>query len=140
MVIRLGKNGAFLACCAYPECKTTLNYKKNDDGEIIPITEKEQVETVDEQCEKCGKQLVMRQGRFGKFLACSAYPECKFTRPIKKEVVETEIKCPQKGCDGMLIKRRGRRGKPFYGCSAYPKCKFTTTTLKGLNKDNGDTA
>lgn len=72
----------------------------------------------DEICELCGKPMVIKQGRFGEFLACSGYPECKNTKPI---IRKTGVKCPD--CGGDIIVRRGRSGKVFYGCSNYPDCK-----------------
>lgn len=70
-----------------------------------------------ETCEICGKPLVLKHGRFGDFIACSGYPECKYTKAI---VQSTGVKCPQ--CGGDIIARRSKRGKLFYGCSNYPKC------------------
>ena len=77
----------------------------------------------DEICELCGKYMIIKWGRRGKFLSCSAFPKCKFAKSIT-----TGIKCPDEGCDGELIERRSRRG-PFYGCTKYPECKYTTRTL-----------
>ena len=63
----------------------------------------------------------MRSGRFGRFIACSRYPECRYTRPIGMG-----IQCPEPNCGGELVERRSRRGKSFYGCNRYPECKFAT--------------
>lgn len=115
MTIKWGKNGSFLACSGYPECKNTKNFKK-DKQEKIKILE-EQVS--DDSCEKCGKPMVVKYGRFGSFLACSGYPECKNTKPIT-----TGVECPEDGCKGYLAEKRSRRGKTFYGCSNYPRCKY----------------
>jgi DNA topoisomerase-1 len=79
----------------------------------------------DKKCPKCGKTLVIRSGRFGQFLACSGFPECKHT-----EALSTNVKCPQPECGGTLVHRRSGKGRSFYGCSNYPKCKFTTNSLK----------
>ena len=90
----------------------------------IGDTDKDLIPT-DIICERCGSRMVIRwgnsikTGRFGKFLACSNYPTCKFTQAI-----ESEIRCPQKGCDGILVERRTRRGDVFCGCSNYPRCTF----------------
>ncbi|MCK4727738.1 MAG: topoisomerase DNA-binding C4 zinc finger domain-containing protein, partial [Desulfobacterales bacterium] len=69
-----------------------------------------------------------KQGRFGPFLACSAYPACKNTRSLNAEAARkgepTGVKCPEKGCDGELVARRSKRGKLFYGCTRYPRCTF----------------
>ena len=78
-------------------------------------------EVSDEICEHCGRNMVIKMGRFGKFLACPGFPECKNTKPILKS---TGIKCPK--CDGELIIRKSKKGRKFYGCSNYPKCDFVT--------------
>lgn len=75
-------------------------------------------EPTDEVCEICGRPMVIKQGRYGKFMACSGYPECKNTKPIVKKI---GVKCPDCGKD--LVEKRSRRGKVFYGCSGYPECK-----------------
>ena len=85
------------------------------DAEVDRI-EKEVVLS-DEICELCGKPMAIKEGRFGKFLACSGYPECKNTKPIVKS---TGIKCPECGKD--IIEKKSRKGRVFYGCSGYPKC------------------
>jgi len=78
-------------------------------------------ELTDETCPNCGRQLVIKTGRFGKFLACTGYPECKFTRSYQKK---TGIVCPE--CGGDLVERRSKKGRIFYGCGNYPTCKFAT--------------
>jgi DNA topoisomerase-1 len=115
MVIKWGRNGRFLACSNYPECKNTANFVQGEDGK----TEKAQAETTDIICDKCGKNMVIKEGRFGRFLGCSGYPECKNTKPL-----DMGIKCPQEGCDGNICERRTKRGKVFYGCSKYPDCTY----------------
>ncbi len=117
MVIKWGRNGEFLACSGYPECKNTREFSRREDGtvEIAPIP------TTDEKCETCGAPMLVKRGRFGEFLACSRYPECKTTRPISLGVT-----CPRPNCGGFLTEKRSRRGKVFYGCSNYSKtgCDF----------------
>ncbi len=110
MVIKWGRNGRFLACSAYPECKTTK-----------PLPEEEAKSRTDEKCDKCGSPMVIKTGRYGRFLACSNYPTCKNTKAIT-----LGIKCPKKGCNGKLIEKQTKRGRTFYGCSNYPKCDFAT--------------
>lgn len=79
-------------------------------------------ETTEEKCEKCGRPMVIKYGRYGKFLACSGYPECKNTKPF---LIKTGVSCPE--CkEGELIQRKTRRGRIFYGCSKYPDCDFTS--------------
>jgi len=75
-----------------------------------------------EMCELCGKNLLIKSGRFGDFLACEGYPECKNTKPIIKKIGQ---KCFNPGCDGDIIQKISRNGKVFYGCSNYPNCNFT---------------
>ncbi len=78
---------------------------------------------VDRYCPECGRQMVVKWGRRGKFLSCSGFPECKFAQPFL-----SGVKCPQEGCGGELVKRQSRRGE-FYGCSHYPKCTYVTKEL-----------
>ncbi len=92
------------------------------------------VETTQESCEKCGKPVVVRLGRFGKFLACSGFPECKNTKPLKTAPETIGMKCPKCG-EGDMVIRRTRRGKIFYGCSRYPECDFASWTDPRKNKE-----
>jgi DNA topoisomerase-1 len=80
-------------------------------------------EETDKICPKCGKNLIVRLGRFGKFLACTGFPECKHTEPILKKQAELGIKCP-KCIEGDLVEKRTKRGKIFYACNRYPACDF----------------
>jgi DNA topoisomerase-1 len=84
---------------------------------------KEEQET-GESCPRCGRKLVIKWSRRGRFISCSGYPECKYAKSIT-----TGVKCPQPGCDGELVERKSKKGKLFYGCSKYPECKFTTNKL-----------
>lgn len=84
---------------------------------------KKEIVTTQELCDKCGKPLIVKWGRKGKFLSCSAYPDCKNSKSIT-----TGVKCPEASCGGELIERRSRRGF-FYGCSNFPKCRFTSSNL-----------
>ncbi|WP_075429668.1 type I DNA topoisomerase [Selenomonas sp. GACV-9] len=79
------------------------------------------VEVSDVQCERCGRMMVVKQGRFGKFLACPGFPECRNTKPL---LVDTGVKCPK--CGGAIVERKTRRGRNFYGCKNYPECDYTT--------------
>ncbi|MEK7316995.1 MAG: type I DNA topoisomerase [Candidatus Eisenbacteria bacterium] len=107
MVKKFGRNGPFLACPKYPECKTTM-----------PLDDEVPVEAPNVPCPTCGGVMRVRTGRFGKFLACASYPDCKGTRPFT-----LQIACPECG-KGELVERRTKRGKNFFGCSAYPACTF----------------
>jgi DNA topoisomerase-1 len=113
MAIKWGKMGRFLACTGYPDCKNTKDFKEVD-GKVVPVEE----EPTDETCEKCGRPMVIKRGRFGRFMACSGYPECKTSKPLSIGVA-----CPT--CKvGYLTERRSRRGKVFFGCNRYPDCTF----------------
>lgn len=116
MVVKLGKNGKFLSCSKYPECKNARPMKEDLEKEKAL-----QKEFKDEKCDKCGSQMIVKNGRFGEFLACSDYPKCKTTRPLSHAL---KVKCPDCGSD--IVEKRTRRGKVFYGCTGYPKCKFAT--------------
>ncbi len=117
VVNKLGRFGRFLACSNYPECRYARNIKK--EGE----EEKPQAEPVlsDELCEKCGKNMLIKEGRYGRYLACSGYPECRNNQPLEKPK-STGIVCPVCG-KGEFLEKKSRRGKIFYSCSGYPKCK-----------------
>lgn len=116
LAIRFSKNGEFLGCLGFPECKYTSNFKRDEHGKI-ELIEHKQAEVLEETCPNCGKALRKVKGRFGEFIACSGYPECKY---IKQE--KSGYKCPE--CTtGDLIKRTWKKGS-FWGCSNYPKCNF----------------
>ena len=110
MVIKWGRNGRFMACSGFPNCRNTR-----------PLGEEDQPEPTGEMCEKCGAELIVRTGRNGRFVGCSTYPKCNNTRPLS-----LGVPCPREGCEGELVQRSSRRGKIFYGCSTYGKCKFAT--------------
>jgi DNA topoisomerase-1 len=120
LVIKWGKTGEFLACENYPDCKHTQNFKKDENGDIVPV-EREEPEESGETCEKCGRPMVFKHGRFGKFLACSGYPECKH---IKSQT--TGVKCPEENCGGELVQKISKKGKVFFSCDKFPKCKYAT--------------
>ncbi|MDP7350265.1 MAG: type I DNA topoisomerase [Nitrospinota bacterium] len=125
MVIRWGRFGKFMACSNYPKCKHTKEIDGGDENASKPTAP----ELTDEKCDKCGSNMVIKTGRFGKFMACSKYPECKFTKPIS-----TGISCPREECDGDVISRSSKRGKAFYGCSKYPNCDFVSWYKPVLQK------
>ena len=113
MVIKWGRNGQFLACSGYPDCKNTKPFVRTENGEVVAAPE----ETTDEICPKCSSPMVVKRGKFGKFLACSRYPECKHTQGMS-----TGVTCPEDG--GKIVERRSRFGKVFYSCANYPDCTF----------------
>jgi DNA topoisomerase-1 len=114
MVVKRGRFGMFLACTGYPECKTTRKIISTKQG--VAAAKPDQI--LDEKCPNCGRNLVIKQGRFGEFTACTGYPECKYVK-----LKSTGIACPLDGGD--IVERKSRRGKVFYGCANYPKCEFT---------------
>lgn len=115
LAIRFGKAGEFLGCLGYPKCDFTTNFKRNEQGEI-ELVEAAQPELLDEKCPQCGKPLRRLVGKFGPFIACSGYPDCKYIHHVK-----AKFKCPLDG--GEVVQRRWRGGT-FWGCNNYPKCKF----------------
>ena len=123
--IKIGKNGHYLACSGYPNCKYTRNYARDEKGNIRPV-EPAKNEVSDKQCDKCGQPMLIKQGKFGSFLACSAYPKCKNTLSVNPEHTHknTGVNCPEKECSGTLVERKSKRGKAFYGCSKYPACSY----------------
>ncbi len=86
-------------------------------------------EKTDEKCEICGKPMVIKQGRFGPFMACTGFPECKNTKAIREKVA---MKCPK--CEGDVVVKKTKRGRIFYGCANYPKCDFATWKLPEKDK------
>jgi DNA topoisomerase-1 len=125
--IKVGKNGPFLACSAYPDCSYSNDYTRDEKGNIQPF-EISSGEVVDKYCDKCGSPMVVKRGRYGEFLACSAYPDCKNTQSLNSNGANSKIgiKCPANGCDGDIVERKSKRGKIFYGCSRFPKCEFAS--------------
>jgi DNA topoisomerase I len=111
LIVKLGRNGKFIGCKNYPDCR----YTRPVDGEARP-----EPELLDEKCPECGKPLTRKFGRYGPFIGCSGYPDCRY---IKKEEKKTGVKCPECG-EGELIVKRTRKGKTFYGCNRYPECEF----------------
>jgi DNA topoisomerase-1 len=114
MVVKRGRFGMFLACTGYPECKTTRKIIATKQG--MSAAKPDQI--LEEICPNCGKFLVIKQGRFGEFTACTGYPDCRYVK-----LKSTGIVCPKDGGD--VVERKSRRGKEFYGCANYPKCDFT---------------
>jgi len=133
MVIKWGKNGRFLACTNYPACKNTMNFKQGEKGEIQP----EEKQITDIPCPLCGKPMSPREGRFGKFLGCTGYPECKHTinvgpdgAPLAAPAGGKESDAVCEKCGKPMVVKKGRFGT-FLGCSGYPECKNIVRTPKG---------
>ncbi len=134
MVIKWGQFGRFMACSAYPECKNTKEIVSDE----VPKEGEASADAAEpEPCENCGKPMTLKRGRFGQFLACTGYPECKTTRKLaagsktskKPDVILDEI-CPQCGQAKMVLKE-GRFGE-FISCSNYPKCKYIKPKTVGV--------
>lgn len=119
MIVKNGRYGRFAACPNYPECKNTKQLNKSGTAEA----EKEP-EIAPFKCEFCGSDVVVRQGRYGAFYACSRYPECKFT---KQKVKSLGVSCPKCGRD--IVTKYGRNKTVFYSCSGYPECDFSSWDL-----------
>ncbi len=119
LTIRLGRRGRFVGCSGYPECDYTRNLNESADEKA----EAAQPEVVEGRtCPKCDSPLIIRQGRYGKFIGCSAYPKCKYIEPLEKPA-DTGVTCPQ--CHkGTLVSRKSRYGKVFYSCNTYPDCNY----------------
>lgn len=113
MVVRIGRYGKFLSCAKFPECKGMLSLE----GKSMKEEADESKYVIPDKCEECGEEMVLKRGKYGKFWACSSYPDCKNTMPmLLKE------KCPE--CGENLVERKGKWGKTFTGCSGYPDCKY----------------
>ncbi len=123
--IKMGKNGLFLACSGYPECNFTRDYTRDEQGNIQAV-EPAAEEPTDKVCPKCQKPLVAKRGRYGNFLACTGYPECKYTESLGTEEGgrATGVSCPKPDCGGELEERKSKRGKVFYGCNRFPECDY----------------
>jgi len=136
MAIRLGKHGEFLACTGYPECKTTFDFTRDDNGKIVPD---EPPEDPGVACDKCGAPMVVKKGRYGPFLACTAYPKCKNVLPLDQEgqamekpaVEPLDEKCPK--CGGQLVIKPTRNGGRFISCDNYPQCRYSKGLPVGVN-------
>jgi DNA topoisomerase I len=122
LVVKLGKRGKFIACSGFKEgCKYTRNISGENAGENA------EPEISEEKCDKCGSQMLIKDGRYGRYLACSGYPACKNIQPLVKPK-STGVVCPE--CkEGELTEKKSRYGKMFYSCNRYPQCKFALWDL-----------
>ena len=116
MMLKWGRNGSFLACAGYPGCRNTRDYVRRPDGSLEIVPE----EQTDARCPTCSGEMVVKRGRFGQFVACAKYPECKGTRPMS-----IGVDCPS-ACGSYIAERRSKRGRVFYGCAGYPNCTFVS--------------
>jgi DNA topoisomerase-1 len=134
MHIRWGKNGLFLSCSGYPTCKNSKNFARDSKGKIQAAAEGD----VRGTCELCSRDMVAKNGRFGPFLACTGYPECKNTRSLQNEKGEEKEKTVQytdevcDKCDGRFVIRKSRQGISFMACENYPRCRNTRPIGTGV--------
>jgi DNA topoisomerase-1 len=134
MHIRWGKNGLFLSCSGYPTCKNSKNFARDSKGKIQAAAEGD----VRGTCELCSRDMVAKNGRFGPFLACTGYPECKNTRSLQNEKGEEKEKTVQytdevcDKCDGRFVIRKSRHGISFLACENYPRCRNTRPIGTGV--------
>ena len=140
MVIKFGRFGQFLACSNYPECRTTREVAKPQAGAVEGSAEGAGEGSVaaaeDESCELCGKPMALKRGRFGQFLGCTGYPECRNIRKISKKGVVAPPPVPIEGetcpVDGaQLVRRHGPYGE-FVSCANYPACKYIKRETTGV--------
>ena len=116
LAIRFGKAGEFVGCLGYPECGFTSNFERSQEDNSISLVAKEEPKHLDMNCPKCSKPMREMTGRYGKFISCSGYPECKYIHQNK-----ANFACPKDGGD---VVERKWRGGTFWGCGNYPKCKY----------------
>ncbi|MFV9972354.1 MAG: type I DNA topoisomerase [Francisella endosymbiont of Hyalomma asiaticum] len=115
--LRLGKNGKFIGCTKYPTCK----YTRPVDSDNKEVEKEKPIVVEDRKCPKCSSDLHIKQGRYGKFIGCSNYPECKHMEPLEKPK-DTDVVCPK--CNkNHIVEKKSRKGKVFYACAGFPKCK-----------------
>ena len=126
MVYKNGKFGKFLACPNYPECKNTKTIDK--DGNVSE-PEVQETKLAGLQCELCGAEMIVRNGKYGTFYACSNYPTCTFT---KQKITDTGVCCPN--CSSKIVARHGRGKMLFYSCEKYPECDFSTWDMPLTDK------
>ncbi|MFA6458107.1 MAG: type I DNA topoisomerase [Patescibacteria group bacterium] len=119
MVIKLGRFGKFLSCSGYPDCKNAKPLDKKQEAAEVEMNAKIAGQT----CPQCGKPLSVKRGRFGMFVGCSGYPDCKF---IEKKASGMGIKCPDCGKGEISEKFAKKTRKKFWGCTNYPDCKFAS--------------
>lgn len=121
MLVKIGKNGKFLTCERFPECKGIKSLAPAE-----PFDSDKYLE--EKTCEKCGSEMILKSSKYGKFWACSKYPECKNTKPLLLKEV-----CPE--CGKNLTEKKGRWGKTFIGCSGYPNCRYIKKSPKVSKED-----
>ena len=135
LVIKWGKHGSFYACSTYDkDDPNTCTFTKENPIDLPDLDSADMQETTQEEyCENCGRPMVLKRGRFGQFMACTGYPDCKTTRRLdqgkKVPDIPLEEKCPK--CDRNMVLRHGRYGE-FVSCSGYPECKYVKQNYIGV--------
>ena len=126
MVIKNGKFGKFAACPNFPKCRNTKSLSEPKPEDVVKKDEKEVSDDTPSgiKCEKCGSDMVIKNGRYGAFYACSNYPKCKFTKPKNKEI---DVPCPK--CGSKIVVKYSKSKNVFYCCEKYPKCDFSSWDL-----------
>ena len=131
MLLRIGRHGLFLACSGYPDCTNTrepeMDVRGIDSDDTAPGSETQ-------YCDNCGREMVVKRGRYGPFYACTGYPDCKTTKPLAArgrgaEPVPLNENCPE--CGGQLVEKFGRYGL-FIACSNFPECRYTRQKTLGI--------
>ncbi|MFH1090357.1 MAG: type I DNA topoisomerase [Pseudomonadota bacterium] len=136
MVMKYGRNGPFLSCSRYPDCRNALDFSRDENGRLVPVRT-EGAET-EEKCEKCGRPMVLKKGKYGPFLACSGYPECQSTRPVGGNGQPEDLPFPEglsrtcEKCGSEMTVKRSRQGSLFLACTNYPRCKNTRPYPTGV--------
>jgi DNA topoisomerase-1 len=129
MVVKNGRFGKFAACPNYPKCRNTkpltpptaVDEDEHEEEAKEPQKEEKKLVVADFKCEKCGADMVLRNGKFGSFYACVNYPKCRFT---KQRIKEVGVPCPD--CGAKIITRYSKSRTVFYGCERYPECNFSS--------------
>lgn len=130
LVKKFSRNGWFISCSGYPECRYSENIPTESESEPEAAEEMSRIEEIAQPCEECGAPMQAKRGPFGIYLSCTASPDTHKKRKAlgngqaAKTPKSTGVPCPRAGCGGELVERRSRRtGKPFYGCNRFPACK-----------------
>jgi DNA topoisomerase-1 len=141
LAIKSGKNGLFLACTGFPECRHSANFTRDERGNIVVEETPENREDFG-VCEKCGRPMIVKRGRFGPFLACSGYPECKNTRGLTRDGSSADGNTIDPGtckqCGGRMLLKVGRAGQEFFACENYPTCRYTEAKRTDVPCPNED--
>jgi DNA topoisomerase-1 len=132
LMVKFGREGEFMGCTRYPDCSFTSDFVRSEG--VFTLKTIDTAPMPDVECPLCKGPMIVRRGRFGNFLACLGYPNCKGTQRLDKNgkpvapPEPTGITCP-KCSQHELLKRKGAFGRPFYGCSGYPKCDYIVNDL-----------